>query len=85
MLNGGVGISREHQERSFETFHRLNPLLEEEGQASLARSEELERQNGRIWAELELKKSGTFLFASPQKRRSLCNGSTVFPPPITPE
>lgn len=68
--DNGIGISREHQERIFQIFHRFNPEdgLGEEGLGLTIVKRTLDRLGGKIWVESEPGKGSKFYASLPARR-----------------
>ena len=66
MIDNGVGIKKEDQERIFEPFHQLDNLLTgEKGGAGLGLAlvkQIIEKHGGKIWVESEYGKGSRFTF-----------------------
>jgi len=66
VIDNGIGIRREDQERIFEPFYQLdNPLTEEKGGTGLGLTiarQITERHGGRIWVDSEYSKGSRFTF-----------------------
>ena len=69
VIDNGIGINKEEQERIFEPFHQLdNPLTEERIGTGLGLTlvkQIVERYGGRIWVESEYGKGSQFIFTVP--------------------
>jgi PAS domain S-box-containing protein len=70
--DNGIGIEREHAERIFDIFHRLNDRGRYAGVGiGLAVTKRIiERHGGRIWMESEPGRGATFYFTLPAQRNS---------------
>jgi len=69
VIDNGIGIRKEHQERIFEPFCQLdNPLSREKSDTGLGLAlvkQIIERYDGRIWVESEYGKGSHFTFTLP--------------------
>ena len=69
VIDNGIGIKKENQERMFEPFCQLDsPLTEEKGGTGLGLTiarQILEKHGGRIWVESEYGKGSRFTFTLP--------------------
>jgi len=69
VIDNGIGIKKEDQERIFEPFCQLeNPLTKEKGGSGLGLTiarQIIERHGGRIWVESEYGKGSRFTFTVP--------------------
>jgi signal transduction histidine kinase len=64
--DNGVGIEAAHQERVFELFHRLDPLVEGTGLGLALAQRIVQAHGGRIWVESAgTGRGSTFLFSLP--------------------
>lgn len=66
--DNGIGISKEHQQRIFEPFHRLHTKAEFPGTGlglSICKKV-LERMGGEVWVESETGKGSKFFFSLPK-------------------
>ena len=73
VIDNGIGIKKEDQERIFEPFSRLNSKLAEErvgtGLGLAVVKQIVERHGGRIWVESEFGKGSRFVFTVPLAKR----------------
>ena len=73
VIDNGVGISKEEQERIFEAFYRVDtPLTREKGGTGLGLTvarQIIEKHGGRIWVESEYGKGSRFIFTLPVVNR----------------
>ena len=69
VIDNGIGIKKEDQERVFEPFARLdNPLVKERGGTGLGLAivkQIIERHGGLIWVESKYGKGSRFIFTVP--------------------
>ncbi|MBI9072364.1 MAG: PAS domain-containing protein [Melioribacteraceae bacterium] len=68
----GIGISKEHQKKVFEVFHRLNPSSKVAGEGiglSIVKRILL-RHDGNVWLDSELGKGTTFYIRLPKNEQS---------------
>ncbi len=69
VIDNGIGIKKEDQERIFEPFHQLdNPLIKEKvgtGLGLVIAKGIIEKHGGRIWVESEYGKGSRFTFTLP--------------------
>lgn len=67
--DNGIGISKSHQDKIFEMFHRLNPMdgLEGEGIGLTIVKRVLDLVDGKIWLESEVGKGSKFYVSLPVK------------------
>jgi PAS domain S-box-containing protein len=69
VVDNGIGIKKEDQEKLFEPFHQLdNPLTMEKGGAGLGLAltkQIIEKHGGQIWVESEYGKGSRFTFTLP--------------------
>ncbi len=64
--DNGIGIAKEHQEKIFELFHRLNPSQTDgEGLGLTIVKQIVSRLDGDIWIESEINKGSKFFVALP--------------------
>ncbi len=69
--DNGIGIEAPHQERVFELFHRLDPLVEGTGLGLALAQRIVQAHGGRIWVESAGTGSGsTFFFTLPLAGRA---------------
>jgi len=73
VIDNGIGIEKENQERIFEPFCQLdNPLMEKKKGTGLGLAvvkQIIEKHGGRIWVESEYGKGSRFTFTLPLARR----------------
>jgi signal transduction histidine kinase len=66
VVDNGIGVKKEDQERIFEPFRQLdNPLTREKGGAGLGLAvarQIIEKHGGKIWVESEYGKGSRFSF-----------------------
>ena len=69
VIDNGIGIKKEDQERMFEPFYQPdNPITKEKGGTGLGLTvtkQIIERHGGRIWVESEYSKGSRFTFTLP--------------------